>query len=75
MQIGKNGLNEGFFETIRNSFKKNMIVKVSVLKNATRDKEEIRAIAEKIVAVLGKNYDYKTLGFTILVKKFKKDVR
>jgi RNA-binding protein len=75
MQIGKNGLTEGFFETISNSFKKHMIVKVSVLKNATRNRDEVKEIAEKIVARLGANYDYRLTGFTILVKKFKKAVR
>ncbi len=75
MQIGKNGLNEGFFETIRNSFKHYMMVKVSVLKSASRDKEKVREMAEKIVSVLGEHYDYRALGFTILVKRHKKKVR
>ncbi len=74
MQIGKQGLTEGFFETIQNSFKKHMMVKVSVLKSASRSKEEIHAMAEKIVQELGPQYDYRTLGFTILVKKHKKRV-
>lgn len=73
MQIGKNGLSEGFFDTLKNSFKHHMMVKVSVLKNATRDKKEVKEMADKIVSVLGPSYDYRTLGFTILVKKHKKN--
>ena len=75
MQIGKNGLNEGFFETIKNSFKNYMMVEVSVLKSASRDKEEVREMAENIIHGLGDYYDYRLIGFTIVVKKFKKKVR
>lgn len=75
MQIGKNGLNEGFFETIKNSFKNYMMVKVAVLKSASREKEEVQEMAEKIIQELGPFYDYRLIGFTIVVKKFKKKVR
>lgn len=75
MQIGKHGLNEGFFEVLRNNFKNHVMVRVSVLRSASRNKEEIYDMAEKIVGVLGRNYDYRAIGFTILVKKHKKKVR
>lgn len=75
MQIGKNGLTEGFFEIIKNNFKNHMMVRVSVLKNASRNKEEIKSMAENIVRVLGDHYDYRAIGFTILVKKHKNKVR
>lgn len=75
MQIGKHGLNDGFFETLKSNFKYHMIVKISVLKSASRNREEIHNFAEEIVGKLGANYDYRMLGFTILVKKHKKMVR
>ena len=75
MQIGKHGLNEGFFEILKNNFKNHMIVRVSVLRSASRDNEEVHEMAEKIIEVLGRNYDYRVVGFTILVKKHKKKVR
>ena len=75
MQIGKNGLNAGFFETIQNSFKHNVMVKVNVLRSASRNKAEVKKMADEIVARLGENYTYRFIGFTIVVKKFKKKVR
>ena len=73
MQIGKNGLTPRFFETIKIHFKKRTSVKVVLLKSAGHTKENTKEIAEKIQAELGKNYTYKIVGFTIFLKKWRKE--
>lgn len=72
VQIGKNGLTEGLIDTIKNAFKNHDDVKVSILKSATRDREEIENIANDICTKLGKKYTYNVVGFTIFVKKWRK---
>jgi len=73
LQIGKNGLTPEFFETIKIHFKKRTSVKVVLLKSCGRDKEKTKEIAGKIQMELGKNYTYKIVGFTIFLKKWRKE--
>lgn len=75
VQIGKNGITENFLETLKNYFKNHQNVKISVLKSATRNREELKKISEKILEGMGKNFTTRTIGFTIVVKKWRKDVR
>jgi RNA-binding protein YhbY len=72
LQIGKSGLTETFIETLKGHFKNHQNVKISVLKSATRDKKEIKKMAEQIVEELGNNYTFRIIGFTIVVKKWRK---
>ncbi|HRZ85162.1 MAG TPA: YhbY family RNA-binding protein [Candidatus Paceibacterota bacterium] len=72
LQIGKSGLTDTFIETLKSHFKNHQNVKISVLKSATRDKKEIKKMAEKIIESLGKNYTYRIIGFTIIIKKWRK---
>ena len=71
-QLGKNGLTEGFIESLKNSFKTYETARISILKSATRSREESEKIAEDICKALGKNYTCKIIGFTILVRKWRK---
>jgi RNA-binding protein YhbY len=71
-QIGKNGLTKGFSELLKNLFKNHSSVRVSLLKTSTRDRNAAVEIAEKLRAELGKKYTYKIMGFTILLKKWRK---
>jgi RNA-binding protein len=68
-QIGKNGLTDGVIESLNLAFKKNKIVRISVLKSASRSKEEIKEMAEKIAKSLAGNYVYRIIGFTIILRK------
>jgi len=72
MQLGKKGLTENFVESLRKAFNTRENVKVSVLKSATRDRQELREIADKLVSQLGKNFTYRIVGFTIFIKKWRK---
>ena len=75
VQLGKQGVTENFIETLKRYFTSHENVKISVLSNATRDRNEILTFAEKIIGKLGKNYTSKIIGFTIVVKKWRKPVR
>jgi RNA-binding protein YhbY len=75
VQLGKQGVTDNFIDSLKNHFKKSKIVRISVLKNAGRDKKIIREYSEKILKGLGKNYVARIIGFTIIVIKFRKDVR
>lgn len=75
IQLGKNGLTENFVETLKTYFKNHKNVKVSLLKSATRDKKEMREISDKILEKLGKNYTARIIGFTIVLKKWRKEIR
>ena len=71
-QIGKNGLTEGVIESLKLKFVNYEQVRVSVLKSAGHDKKKVEEIAEEIVNQLGKNYTYRVIGFTIILKKWRK---
>ncbi len=72
IQIGKNGLTSGIIENIKNCFKTHNDIKVSLLKSVGHDKKKVREIAEEIQAELGNKYTYKTIGFAIFLKKWRK---
>ena len=74
-QIGKNGLTDGNIVWIENAFTNRMIVKVKVLKSAGHDKEKVKEIAEQIISKLGRNYNYRIVGFVIAIRKWKRNIR
>lgn len=75
IQLGKNGVTDGFLESLKNQFNKTQNIKISVLKSCCRDKEELKKITEKILDSLGKNYTAKIIGYTIALKKWRKEMR
>jgi len=75
IQIGKNKLTEGIIENLKTIFKTHNVVKISVLKSARDDREEVKRISSEILEKLGKKYNSKIIGFTIIVRKFRKEQR
>jgi RNA-binding protein YhbY len=75
VQLGKQGITENFISTLKNHFKNHEIVKVSILKNAGHDKDKVKDYTEKILGALGKKFTAKTIGFTIIIRKWKKKMR
>jgi RNA-binding protein YhbY len=75
IQLGKNGLTQNFLEGLKKRFNKASNIKISVLSSACRDKKELKEISNKILDYLGKNYTAKAIGYTINLKKWRKDVR
>ena len=56
MQIGKQGLTDNFISGLKSQFKNYRNMRISVLKNAGRDKAMVRDLCSRIVAELGRNY-------------------
>ncbi len=75
VQLGKKGLTENFIESLKGYFKNYQNVKISVLKSACRDREELTEIKDKILDKLGANYKARVIGYTIVVKKWRRAVR
>jgi len=73
LQLGKQGITKNFTETLKTYFKNHKNVKISVLKSAGR--ENIKKHSEEILEGLGKNYSAKIIGFTINLKKWRKEVK
>jgi len=74
LQLGKKGLTQDFLDNIKLIFsnKDTESVRISVLKHSTRDKKELDEWAEKIVDILGEKFTFKTIGYTIVVRKWRK---
>ena len=75
IQIGKNGLTENFIETLKTNFKNHDNVKISVLRSAGHEKSQVREMAEKMLSELGEHYTAKVIGFTIILRKWRRVVR
>jgi len=75
IQLGKQGITENFIGNLRNQFKNHENVKISVLKSGTRNKNELRKMSDEIIDRLGNRYTAKIIGWTIVVKKWRKIVR
>lgn len=72
VQLGKQGITDNFISGLQNCFKTHENVKVSVLKSAGHDRDEVKKMSEEIINKLGKKYTAKVIGFTINVKKWRK---
>jgi len=75
IQLGKQGLTDNFISMLSNRFDKSQTVRISVLKSARESKKQVREFSEKILDKLGKNYTARVIGFTIIVKKWRRVMR
>lgn len=75
-QIGKQGITENFISSLKNQFKRSMTVKIHVLKSARGEgkegKKKVKEYSEKLLEKLGEKYTSKIIGFTIVLKKWRK---
>jgi RNA-binding protein YhbY len=72
LQLGKNGLTPEFIDQVKSIFENELMIKISILKSACRDKGEAKRIAEELIGVLGPKYGYKLVGYVLTVTKFRK---
>ena len=72
VQLGKQGLTENFIKTLKDHFKKNENMRISVLKSCCRDKKELKKISEDILEKMGKHYTARSIGYVIVLKKWRK---
>lgn len=75
IQMGKNGLSEAFIDQVKAIFEDAEVLKIAILKSACRDKDEAKEIFDSLVDALGKNYNYKLIGYVGTVRKFRKAQR
>ena len=75
MQIGKGGITENFISTLKTYFKKNRVVKISVLKSARESREKTKEYSEELLSKLGPTFTSKVIGHTIALKKWRKAQR
>jgi RNA-binding protein YhbY len=75
VQIGKQGVTKNFIETLRNHFNRLKVVKVTALRSSRNNKEDVKRMAEEIQKELGNNYAYRVIGFTIALKKLRKNLK
>ena len=75
IQLGKKGLTSKFLEDLKRRFENNKIknIKISVLRSARENRDDIKKYAIEIVNFLGTKYTYKILGFGIFLKKWRKE--
>lgn len=71
-QLGKNGITENFIETLKSHFTRKEIIRISVLKSARPERSKMKEYAEEITKKLGNLFTTKIIGFTIIVKKWRK---
>ncbi len=76
IQLGKNKITENFILSLKNQFKKHNLIKIHVLKSAResgkKGKQEVKEYLNEILKTLGKKYTGRVIGFTIVVKKWRK---
>ena len=75
-QLGKNGITNNFILSLTNHFKNHDLMKINVLRSAREPgkegKEEARKYADELLKVFGPKYTAKIIGFTIVMKKWRK---
>ncbi len=72
MQLGKNGISENFILTLKTHFQKVRTLKISVLKSARENKEDVKKLADELLEKLGPFFTAKVIGFKIVLKKWRK---
>ena len=76
IQLGKQGVNDNFIGCLKNHFNTHLNVRISVLKNArpegSEGKKKVKEMSEEIVKQLGENFTARIIGFTIIIKKWRK---
>jgi len=73
--LGKSKVDQNFIDTIKVSFKRQDVIKIKVLKSHTRDREEIKKLAEEIAQKIeteNRRFKARVIGFTIILNKFRK---
>ena len=75
LQIGKQGITDNFISSLKKQFDTHENIKISVLRSATRNREDMKKLSNEILEKLGKKFTAKTIGFTIVIKKWRREVR
>jgi|APSaa5957512622_1039677.scaffolds.fasta_scaffold43322_4 RNA-binding protein YhbY len=74
-QIGKKGLTTEFVEQMQKTFEKSEMVKIDLLQSSTRDKAEADKLGEDLINKLGNKFTFKRIGYTLVVRRWRKAQR
>ena len=72
LQIGKKGYTEEFAKQVQHEFEERTRIRINILKSATRNNEEAKEIADKLMAFLGPHYTSRLIGYVLTVHKWRK---
>jgi RNA-binding protein YhbY len=72
IQLGKQGITENFIESLKTQFQNSRTVKISVLPSARQNKDDVKKYSEELLEKLGPHFTSKLIGFTIILKKWRK---
>lgn len=74
IQLGKKGVTQEFLEDLKKRFEKfsNKTIRIRVLRSARNSKEDVKKYAQEIGGKLGDKFTQKVIGFTIIVRKWRK---
>ena len=72
LRLGKNGLSPEFIENLKKIFVNAESVRIGLLKTSTRDKTQTKKWAETMISALGKNFTSTIIGYTIVLRKWRK---
>ena len=79
VHIGKQGLTKGMIDLLEKMFQTHELVKIAVLKSATRNRDELRKIAQEICSELmkrfKKEFTFRIVGFTIFMRKWRRGAK
>jgi len=72
LRMGKNGLTPEFLENLKKISATAESIRIGLLKTSSRDKEEMKKWADTMLAQLGKNFTCNIIGYTIVLRKWRK---
>lgn len=75
VQLGKKGLTTEFIEQLKRYFENSEVIKVEILRNCCRDKNQAKKIGQDLVDVLGNNFTFRLIGYVLTVRKWRKPQR
>lgn len=74
IQIGKLGITNNFISSLKDYFKNNKDLKISVLKSARENgKKDVENYQKEILDKLGNNFKSRIIGHTICIKRLRKN--
>jgi RNA-binding protein YhbY len=75
IQLGKKGLTKEFLDGLKIRMDKKEVknIKIHVLPSARESREDVKKFSEEILKFLGNKYSARIIGFSIFVKKWRRE--
>ncbi len=72
LQIGKSGLTPEFIENLKLVSKNVENIRINMLKSSGRNRDEVQRVKDALLAELGSKFTARVIGFTIILKKWRR---